>query len=288
MPTKRVRQNDCAQPVTAKRQKRQMNASQPTNTKRKAAAASKQAPPGKRAKRNADTAANSAQPQNNRKRVYKKKAAPRQSKAQPVPITPSDSSNTKEGSPAGDKQADTAPGPCPSNAHVDAKPSSSERQMMFERMEPAMRELKRHLSGPHPSVVELAAPVAAEYKQRAAMVADIVHRAMEQLSSGSKHMPASDLAILEELINADSVWPVRLARSNYAAIDYLASRLRQDYDALSRWTGAHTSGDHSSSIGDVSKGAESFTSFVSRIIQGLHQHAKGGQGRPEPRRVLIP
>ncbi|KAI7819760.1 hypothetical protein BX661DRAFT_189805 [Kickxella alabastrina] len=219
MPTKRVRQNDCAQPVTAKRQRRQMNASQPTNTKRKAAAASKQAPPGKRAKRNADTAANSAQPQNNRKRVYKKKAAPRQNKAQPVPITPSDSSNTKEGSPAGDKQADTAPGPCPSNAHVDAKPSSSERQMMFERMEPAMRELKRHLSGPHPSVVELAAPVAAEYKQRAAMVADIVHRAMEQLSSGSKHMPASDLAILEELINADSVWPAHthLATTTEAA-----------------------------------------------------------------------
>ncbi|KAJ1877791.1 hypothetical protein LPJ66_012028, partial [Kickxella alabastrina] len=68
--------------------------------------------------------------------------------------------------------------------------------------------------------------------------------------------------------------------------------LRQDYDALSRWTGARTSGDHdrssSSSSGDVSKGAESFTSFVSRIIQGLHQHAKGEQGRPEPRRVLIP
>ncbi|KAJ1883955.1 hypothetical protein LPJ66_010844, partial [Kickxella alabastrina] len=293
MPTKRVRQNDCAQPVTAKRQKRQMNASQPTNTKRKAAAGSKQAPSGKRAKRNVDTAANAAQPQNNRKCVYKKKAAPRQNKAQPVPITPSDSSNTKEGSPAGDEQTDTAPGPCPSNAHIDAKPSSSERQKMFERMEPAMRELKRHLSGPHPSVVELAAPVAAEYKQRAAMVADIIYRAMEQFSSGSKHTPAGDLAILEELINADSVWPVRLARSNYAAIDYLASRLRQDYDALSRWTGAHTSGDHdsssiSSSSGDVSKGAESFTSFVSRIIQGLHQHAKGEQGRPEPRRVLIP
>ncbi|KAJ1940103.1 hypothetical protein GGF37_004121, partial [Kickxella alabastrina] len=280
-----------AQPVTAKRHKRQMKSSQPTNTKRKAAAASKQAPSGKRARKTADTVANAAQPQNNRKRVYKKKATPRQNKTQPVPITPSDSSNTKEGSPAGDEQADTAPGPCPNNAHVDAKPSSSERQKMFERMEPAMRELRRHLSGPHPSVVELAAPVAAEYKQRAATVADIVHRAMEQLSSGSKHTPAGDLAIMEELINADSVWPVRLARSNYAAIDYLASRLRQDYDALSRWTGAHTPSDHngsSSSSGDVSKGAESFTSFVSRIIQGLHQHAKGEQGRPEPRRVLIP
>ncbi|KAI7824484.1 hypothetical protein BX661DRAFT_185402 [Kickxella alabastrina] len=170
-------------------------------------------------KENADTVANAAQPQNNRKRVYKKKAAPRQNKAQPVPITPSDSSNTKEGSPAGDEQVDAAPGPCPSNAHIDAKPSSSERQKMFERMEPAMCELRRHLSGPHPSVVELAPPVAAEYKQRAATVADIVHRAMEQLSSGSKHTPAGDLAILEELINADSVWPVRLARSSYAAID---------------------------------------------------------------------
>ncbi|KAJ1883849.1 hypothetical protein LPJ66_010897, partial [Kickxella alabastrina] len=64
-----------------------------------------------------------------------------------------------------------------------------------------------------------------------------------------------------------------------------------DCDALSRWTGAHTPSDHdgssSSSSGNVNKGAESFTSFVSRIIQGLRQHAKGEQGRPEPRRVLI-
>ncbi|KAJ1895943.1 hypothetical protein LPJ66_004285 [Kickxella alabastrina] len=280
-----------------------MNASQPTNTKRKADAASEQAPSGKRAKRSADNAVNTAPPQNNVNRIFTENTASREIKTQPAPTTPSDMGSTaNEDSPASNEQAGAASVPRSGNTCIDAKVSTLERRTIFERMEPAMRELKRHLSGPHPGVIELAVPLTVGYKQRAATVAEAIHRAMEWHGSGSNHTPAGDLAILEELINTDSVRAARLTRSTHAAIAYLASKLRQDHNVFSKWTRTHTSGDgesdsssdsnssdsDSSSGSSASKGAGSFISFVTCLIQGLHQHAKGEHGRPEPRRVLIP
>ncbi|KAI7834195.1 hypothetical protein BX661DRAFT_176777 [Kickxella alabastrina] len=88
---KRVCQNDCAQPASTKRPKQHMNPSQPTNTKRKADAASEQASSGKRAKRSADNAVNTAPPQNNVNHTFTENTASREIKTQPAPTTPSDS-----------------------------------------------------------------------------------------------------------------------------------------------------------------------------------------------------
>ncbi|KAJ1900253.1 hypothetical protein LPJ66_001592 [Kickxella alabastrina] len=112
-----------------------------------------------------------------------------------------------------------------------------------------MSELKRYLSRPHPSIIELAAPLTVGYKQRVTMVAEAIHWAMEWLGSGSNHMLAGNLVILEELINTDSVH------------------------------------NNSSSMSKVTR---SSISYVSCLIQRLHQCTKGEQGCPESCEVLIP
>ncbi|KAJ1897818.1 hypothetical protein LPJ66_003135, partial [Kickxella alabastrina] len=231
---------------------------------------------GKRAMRSAGNAVNTAPPQNNVNRIFTENTASREIKTQPAPTTPSDMGSTaNEDSPASNEQAGAASVSHSGNTCTDAKVSTLERRNMFERMEPAMRKLKRHLSGPHPGVIELAVPLTVGYKQRATTVAEAIHRAMEWLGFGSNHTPAGDLAILEELINTDSLRTARLTRLAHSVIAYLVSKLRQDHNVFSKWTRTHTSGD-----GKSDTSSDSDTSSSSSA-------SKGAGSRPEPRRVPI-
>ncbi|KAJ1896579.1 hypothetical protein LPJ66_003907 [Kickxella alabastrina] len=133
-------------------------------------------------------------------------------------------------------------------------------------------------------VVTLSNPDNAAYQERATPVAGAVCKAMQHFIADAS--PAKAKLMLEDLVNSDSTRAARLTRATYSAVPDLMAELGHAHAVFSAWTDADISSNGNNNA--IHMYAGSFILFIARLILGLHRHSKGEEGRPKPRRVLLP
>ncbi|KAJ1941018.1 hypothetical protein GGF37_003734 [Kickxella alabastrina] len=78
-------------------------------------------------------------------------------------------------------------------------------------------------------------------------------------------------------------------RMEDAAISELAEHIGEEHAIFFKWATTGTSVDQACHMYPESGvlNADGFVLFIACLVDGLHRHAKGEQGRPEPRQVLL-
>ncbi|KAJ1897757.1 hypothetical protein LPJ66_003177 [Kickxella alabastrina] len=166
-----------------------------------------------------------------------------------------------------------------------------------EELNPAYRDemLRKELkdfTDFEPKVVNLAEPEVAAYRERAAVVAGNVCKAMQYFRISS--ILQESVPMLASLIRSDSTQAIEFTHSAYNDVLGLAFRLEKDCNLFSDWAGTEAFGNVAGAGADwffeesIISGAEAITMFVARLLKGFNHHAKGEHGRPEPRRLLFP
>ncbi|KAI7825532.1 hypothetical protein BX661DRAFT_214608 [Kickxella alabastrina] len=161
-----------------------------------------------------------------------------------------------------------------------------------QRAEPVIIALPADIAPPvaiarvetNTNTTSLAESEVTSYQKRATTVTRAVCKAMRHFMSN--HRPTDSKRMLAKLIDDDSTQAAQMFRMEDAAISELAEHIGEEHAIFSKWATTGTSVDQAYHMYPESGvlNADAFVLFIARLVDGLHRHAKGEQGRPEPRR----